>query len=78
MDLLDVMCFACALGSGVMAKLLGLIKVDGVSLQALSYRTFFKPYLPPQLASFLWALSFVLVWYLILWLMAKRGIVLKV
>jgi predicted acyltransferase len=65
-------------GSGMMARLLGIIKVDGVSLQALSYRTLFKPYFEPQLASLLWALTFVLVWYLILWLLYRRGIVLKV
>ena len=54
------------LGSGIMARLLGLIKIDGVSLQALSYRTLFKPYFEPHLASLLWALTFVAVWYGIL------------
>jgi predicted acyltransferase len=66
------------LGTGVMARLLGLIKVGGVSLQALSYRTFFKPYFEPQLASFLWALAFIAVWYGILWVVDRKGIVLKV
>ena len=65
-------------GSGAMARMLGVVKVDGVSLQALSYRTFFKPYFEPQLASFLWALSFVLLWYGILWVLDRRGIRLKV
>ncbi len=65
-------------GSGLMARLLGLIKVDGVSLQALSYRTLFKPYFEPHLASLLWALMFVAVWYLILRVLHRRGIVLKV
>jgi Uncharacterized conserved protein len=66
------------LGTGVMARLLGLIKVGGVSLQALSYRTFFKPYFEPQLASFLWALAFIGLWYGILWVFYRKGIVLKV
>lgn len=66
------------LGSGVMARLLGLIKIDGVSLHALSYRTFFKPYFEPHLASLLWALTFVSVWYAILWVLYRKGIVLKV
>ncbi|MDP9193313.1 MAG: DUF5009 domain-containing protein [Acidobacteriota bacterium] len=66
------------LGTGFMARLLGLIKVDGVSLHALSYRTFFKPYFEPQVASFLWALAFIGVWMGILWLLYRRGIVLKV
>jgi predicted acyltransferase len=65
-------------GSGVMARLLGLIKVGGVSLQQISYRTLFKPYFEPHLASLLWALTFVLVWYLILWVLYRRRIVLKV
>lgn len=66
------------LGSGLMARLLGLIKIDGVSMQALSYRMFFKPYFEPLWASFLWALSFVLIWYGILWILDRRGIRLKV
>jgi predicted acyltransferase len=65
-------------GSGMMARTLGIVKVDGVSLQALSYRTLFKPYFEPQLASLLWALSFVLLWYAILWVMHRRGWILKV
>ena len=69
---------AAFVGSGLMAKALGLVKVDGVSLQALSYRTLFKPYFEPQVASLLWGLTFVAVWYAILRLMQWRGIVLKV
>jgi predicted acyltransferase len=65
-------------GSGVMARLLGIVKIGGVSLQALSYRTLFKPYFEPHFASLLWALTFVLVWYAILWVLRRRGIVLKV
>lgn len=65
-------------GSGVMARLLGIIKIDGVPLQALTYRTLFKPYFEPHLASLLWALAFVGVWYLILLVLYRKGIVLKV
>ena len=65
-------------GSGVMARLLGIIKIDGVSLQQLSYRTLYKPYFEPRFASLLWALTFVAVWYAILWVLDRRGIVLKV
>ena len=60
-------------GSGMMARLLGIWK-----LQPLTYRTFYKPYFEPHLASLLWALTFVLIWYLILWVLKRRGIVLKV
>jgi predicted acyltransferase len=66
------------LGTGVMARLLGLIKIGGVSLHALSYRTFFKPYFEPHVASFLWSLAFIGVWFGILWVLYRKGIVLKV
>lgn len=65
-------------GTGMMARLLGIIKVDGVSLQAFTYRTFYKPYLPPKLASLLWALTFVLVWYAILLVLQKRRVYVRV
>lgn len=66
------------IGSGVMARLLSVIKIDGVSLQALSYRTLLEPFFPPHLGSFLWALSFVLIWLAILWVLYRRGIALRV
>jgi predicted acyltransferase len=66
------------LGTGMMARLLGIIKIGGISLHTLSYRTFFKPYFEPQVASFLWALAFIGVWLGILWVLDRRGIVLKV
>ena len=56
-------------GSGMMARLLG---ISG--LQPLSYRTLFKPYFEPHLASLLWALSFVLFWYAVLWVLYRRRI----
>jgi len=65
-------------GSGIMARLLGLIKIGGVSLQALSYQTFFKPYFEPQWASFLWALTFVLVWFGLLAILHRKRIYLRV
>jgi predicted acyltransferase len=65
-------------GSGVMARLLSIIKIDGVSLQVLSYRALFQPFFEPHVGSFLWALSFVLVWLAVLWLLYRRGIALRV
>jgi predicted acyltransferase len=65
-------------GSGMMARLLGIIKVDGVSLQALSYRTLFKPYFEPRFASLLWALTFVAVWWGILAILHWRRLYLRV
>jgi predicted acyltransferase len=65
-------------GSGVMARLLSIIKINGVSLQVLSYRTLFEPFFEPHFGSFLWALSFVLVWLAILWVLYRRGIAIRV
>jgi predicted acyltransferase len=60
-------------GSGVMARLLGIFK-----LQPWSYKTFFKPYFAPPLASLLWALTFVLFWYLVLLLLYRKRIFVRV
>ena len=65
-------------GSGMMARLLGILKVDGVSLQQVAYRTLYKPYFPPQLASLLYALTFVGIWWAILALLYRRNLILKV
>lgn len=65
-------------GSGMMARLLGIVKVDEISLQSHLYRTLFKPWFAPQLASFLYALLFVFFWYAILWLLARKKIILRV
>jgi predicted acyltransferase len=54
-----------------------IIKVRGVSLQALSYRTLYKPYFEPHLASFLWALTFVAIWYALLLVLYRKRIFVK-
>ena len=70
-------------GSGLMARLIySVITVerDGrrVPLQGAIFQTAYAPFFPPQLASFLFALSFVLFWLGILWVLYRRGIFLKV
>lgn len=59
-------------GTGMMARILGITK-----LQPLSYRTFFKPYFEPHLASLLWSLAFVLFWYAVLYILYRRRIYLR-
>ena len=61
-----------------MARLMSVIRIDGISLQALSYRTLLEPFFVPHVGSFLWALSFVLIWLAILWILYRRGIALRV
>ena len=56
-------------GTGVMARVL-----DITGLKARSYRLLFKPYFEPHLASLLWALAFVLLWYGLLYILYKRRI----
>jgi predicted acyltransferase len=71
-------------GSGLMARLIySVLTVDAgdgtrVSVQGLVFRTMYASWLPPREASFAFALSFVALWFLILWAAWKRGIVLKV
>jgi predicted acyltransferase len=59
-------------GSGAMARLLDISRV-----KPLGYRTLFKPYFEPQLASLLWALAFVLFWYAVLLILYRRRIFLR-
>lgn len=72
-------------GSGVLARLLGLVKVGDpsaangtISLQKWLYRTFFAAHLPPYVASLAWALANVLLWLAILAWLDRKRIYLKV
>jgi len=65
------------LGSGAMARLLGIIKIHGRTLHAWSYRPF-KAAFEPHFASLLWALAFVGIWWAILALLYRRNLILKV
>ena len=60
------------IASGAMARLLDICR-----LKPFTYRTFFKPYFPPELASLLWALTFVLFWYGVLVILYRRRIFLR-
>ena len=71
------------LGSGLMARLtVTLWKVDTptgrTSAASLVHRTLFEPILPPRLASLAYAMTFVLLWYVILRALWRRSIFLKV
>ena len=72
------------LGSGLMARLISsLLTVDGgngtrISVQGFVFTRLYASWLPPREASFAYAVSFVALWFLILWAAWKKGIVLKV
>jgi predicted acyltransferase len=70
------------IGSGVMARLLGMVHVtmagESVSLQQAIYRGLFASWLAPRNASLMYALGFVALWYGLLKLLERRGVVLRV
>ncbi|MDQ5843901.1 MAG: DUF5009 domain-containing protein [Acidobacteriota bacterium] len=70
-------------GSGIMARLLGLIKIpqpDGttISLHTWIYRTLFLSWAPPHRASLAFAICFILVWLGLMWILYTRKIFIKV
>jgi predicted acyltransferase len=70
-------------GSGMMARLMGsIIKVERngqvVSLQKAIYDSSFASWLAPMNASLLYAVCFVLLWFAVLWVLYKKGVLLKV
>jgi predicted acyltransferase len=60
--------------SGLVAQLLGIIKVDGISLHGWLYSKLFTSWISvPPLASLAYAVATVAIWWLILWAMSRRG-----
>jgi len=69
--------------SGLMPRLLNMIKLtlpNGEKTGALSwfYQTHFVPYFSPINASLAYAIVFILFFYVILWIMYKKNIIIKV
>jgi predicted acyltransferase len=70
-------------GTGVMARLMGLIKIpraDGSrpSLQSFIYNGAFASWLPPNKASLAYAISFILLWLFFMWLLFRKNIIIKI
>lgn len=69
--------------SGLIPRILTMIKInmpDGtvVSSRVWMYETFYTPYFSPINASLTGAVTFILIWLLILWFMYKKNIIVKV
>lgn len=68
--------------SSIIARSLNLIMVNlsgkSVTLKGWFYEQFFTPYFSPYNASLAGAISFVLIWYVILWMMYRKNIIIKV
>ncbi len=74
---------ALYIGAELLAKSLSLIKVTGengepVSLQGWIFDTFFVPLGSPVNASLIYAVSFILMWLLVMWLLYRKNIYIKV
>jgi predicted acyltransferase len=76
---------ALFVGSGVMARLLGIIKVgepnaEGVrlSLQQWIFNNIFLSWASPINASLAFAICFILVWLFLMWLLYRKQIFIKV
>ena len=70
-------------GTGLMARLMGLVKIpraDGSrpSVQVFVYNNAFASWLPPNKASLAFAISFILLWLFFLWLLYRKNIIIKV
>jgi predicted acyltransferase len=64
--------------SGLVAKTLGIVKIGGVALQTLLYKSLFESWLRPIDASLAYALVNIACWYAVLLYMDRRGLHLKV
>jgi predicted acyltransferase len=75
---------ALFVGSGAMARVLGLIKVStdaegkSVSLQTWIFSNIFLPLASPINASLMFAICFILVWLFLMWLLYRKQIFIKV
>jgi predicted acyltransferase len=74
---------ALFVGSGLMGRLLGLIKVPGpdgasISLQPWIFNNLYLPLASPINASLAYAISFILVWLFLMWLLYRKKIYIKV
>jgi len=69
--------------SGLLAKILGLIKVSGaegkqISLQKWIFDSIFLPLASPINASLMYAVSYILLWLFLMWLLYRKRIYIKV
>jgi predicted acyltransferase len=82
-EVFGVNAIALYVGAGIMADLLGLIKVTGpegtkVPLQSWIYDNLFASWASPVNASLAFAIAFVLVWLGLMWILYRRKIFIKV
>ncbi|NWF89762.1 MAG: DUF5009 domain-containing protein [Ignavibacteriaceae bacterium] len=69
--------------SGLVAKTMGIIKVtnkigEQVSLKTYLYENFFSPFFSPINASLAWALTYIVIWLGLMWILYAKKIFIKV
>ena len=64
--------------SGILARMLGIIQFADLSLQQWIYQTFFLTWLSPLNASLAYALSFIILWFFLMWLLYRRRVFIKI
>jgi predicted acyltransferase len=69
---------ALYVGSGILARTLVYLRVDGVPLKQLIHGHLFAPWLPPYAASLAYALTWIGGWFLVLYWMYRREWFIKV
>jgi predicted acyltransferase len=74
---------ALFVGTGLMADLMGLVKIsqpDGteISLQGWIFRNLYLSWASPMNASLFYAISFVLLWLFLMWLLYRKKIFIKI
>ncbi|MGH9972032.1 MAG: acyltransferase family protein [Pyrinomonadaceae bacterium] len=82
-EIFGVNAIALYVGAGIMADLLGVIKVTGpdgtkIPLGSWIYGNLFASWASPVNASLAFAISFVLVWLGLMWILYKRKIFIKI
>lgn len=82
-EVFGVNALALYIGAGLMAELLGVIKLTGadgtkVPLGFWIYNNVFTPWASPVNASLAFAISFILVWLGLMWILYQRKIFIKV
>jgi predicted acyltransferase len=77
-EIFGVNAIALYVGAGLMADLFGLIRVQGRPLGAWIYNNAFASWLSDINASLAFAISFVLVWLGLMWILWRRRIFIKV
>ena len=69
---------ALYVGAGLMASLFGEIRVGATTLGAWIYENLFSSWASPINASLAFAISFVLVWLVLMWILYQRKIFLRI